>query len=205
MYHSEVLTELKNLNVYVLYSNKAIKPFSTLFSVCFPAQETLLFLPLYQKRKQIWIHYFLATQEACLSPAAAWKQICAIVPAAAGRVVRADGKKTGARKCPRRGSAPSAPCSCALPRSSGAPGVWIETYPHHPPTKPHALELGLISITYLWCHLSCTAIAVPAYLLSNTQGNGQITKWQVWQSDRHFNIDFAHLADLSHVNNAVFL
>ena len=52
MYHSEVLTELKNFNVYVLYSNKAIKPFSTLFSVCFPAQETLLFLPYIRRESK---------------------------------------------------------------------------------------------------------------------------------------------------------
>lgn len=162
------------------------------------------FLTLHQKRKLIWIHYFLVTQEACFSPAVAWKQICAIVPTAAGWVVQA-ARKMWARKYPLCGSAPSALCSCILVQSSRAPGVWIEMYHHCPPTKPHVLELGLISTMYLWCHLPHNAITVPAYLFSNTQGNGQITKWQVWQSNRDFNIDFAHLANLSHVNNAVFL
>lgn len=40
---------------------------------------------------------------------------------------------------------------------------------------------------------------------SNTQGNGHIIKWQVWQGDRHFDVDIAHSANWSQVSNAVFL
>lgn len=148
-FHIKVLMELKNLNTEVIYSNKQSNPSPVFFSL-----GNFAFLTLQQKSKWTGIHYCPVTQAACVSPAVVWKRIWAIVPQLQDGVsgCREEGGSWGISP-PPQGAAPR-----ALQLSRG----YIQTDHYHPPLNPPVLELGFISIMYLWCHLPCLATVAPA-------------------------------------------
>lgn len=128
VFHVEVLRELKDLNADVIYQNQAIKLIPTLPSVCFSAQETLLFLPyirresksefiislLHKKpvsiqlyRESGFVPLFLQLQDGCLE---------------LGNAV--------VRKCPSAGLPSTAVLWCGAVELQGLGSRWTMTVTH---------------------------------------------------------------------------